>query len=115
MELLADGLGVLLLAVELRYQLPLHFLIVGLHLRAVKFFPFLLKSIFMIVLPQLEVLLDVPLGEDIREQELALEGLHDILVVICLLVSALDHLHAKLLLQLELDGVNATALKLLCF
>ncbi len=115
MELLADGLGVLLLAVKLSYQLPLHLLIVGLHLSAVKFFPFLLKSILMIILPLLMVLLDVPFGEDIGEQELALEGLNNILVVICLLVSALHHLHAKLLLQLELKGINATALKLLRF
>ena len=114
-ELLADGLGVLLLAVELSYQLRLYLLIVGLHLRAVKFLPFLLKSLLMIALPLLVVLLDVSLGEYIREQELGLKGLDNILVFVCLLVSALHHLHAKLLLQLELKGVNATALNLLCF
>jgi hypothetical protein len=69
----------------------------------------------MIALPLLVVLLDVSLGEDIREQELGLEGLDNILVFLCLLVSALHHLHAKLLLQLELKGVNATALNLLSF
>lgn len=114
-ELLADGLGVLLLAVELSYQLRLYLLIVGLHLRAVKFLPFLLEFLLVIALPLLVVLLDVSLGEDIREQELALEGLNNILVFVCLLVSALHHLHAKLLLQLKLKGVNATALDLLSF
>jgi hypothetical protein len=69
----------------------------------------------MIALPLLVVLLDVSLGEYIREQELGLKGLDNILVFVCLLVSALHHLHAKLLLQLELKGVNATALNLLCF
>ena len=114
-ELLTDGLGVLLLSVELSYQLRLNLLIVGLHLRMVKFLPFLLKLLLMIALPLLVVLLDVSLGEDVREQKLALEGLDNILVIVCLLVSALQLLHAELLLQLELKGINATALDLLCF
>jgi hypothetical protein len=67
-ELLADRLGVLLLPVELRYQLRLHLLIVSLHLRAVKLLPFLLEFLLMIGLPLLVVLLDVSLGEDVGEQ-----------------------------------------------
>ena len=75
----------------------------------------MLKLLLMIALPLLVVLLDVSLGEDVREQKLALEGLDNILVIVCLLVSALQLLHAELLLQLELKGINATALDLLCF
>lgn len=114
-ELLGDRLGVLLLPIELRYQLRLHLLIVRLHLRPVKLLPFLLESLFMIGLPLLVVLLDVSLGEYIRIQKLALECLDYVLVVVRLLVGAHHHLHALLLLQLELQGVNATALDLLSF
>ena len=114
-ELLTDGLDVLLLPVELRDQLALHLLVIRLHLRTVQLLPFLLKLLFMIDLPLFVFLLNVSLSEDIRHEELALECLDYVLVLIGLLICALHHLHALLLLQLKFHRIYTTTLKLLSF
>ena len=67
-ELLADGLRVLLLPVVLRYQLRLHLLVISLHLRAVQLLPLFLNLLVMFLLPVLVLLLDVPLREDIAHE-----------------------------------------------
>jgi hypothetical protein len=48
MELLANSLGVLLLAVELSYQLSFDLLVISLHLRMIQLLPLFLKSPLMI-------------------------------------------------------------------